>query len=88
MNTVNIKYSPYPNKFSEAHINTEGEEKVLTLLLDEVEVPQAGEESEPSIFPVLKILLSEGLGDEEILRMEKEDAKALLQVVRDMIKQM
>ncbi|MGX9721737.1 hypothetical protein [Bacillus pumilus] len=88
MNTVNIKYSPYPNKFSEARINAEGEEKVLTLLLEEVEVPQADEESEPTIFPVLKISLSEGLGNEDILRMEKEDAKAFLQVLKDMIKQM
>ncbi|MBU8573799.1 hypothetical protein [Bacillus pumilus] len=88
MNTVNIKYSPYPNKFSEAHINAEGEEKVLTLLLDEVEVPQADEESEPSISPILKISISEGLGNEDILRMEKEDAKAFLQVLKDMIKQM
>ncbi|MGN7324776.1 hypothetical protein ACTHPT_14000 [Bacillus altitudinis] len=88
MNTVNIKYSPYPNKFSEARINAEGEEKILTLLLEEVEVPQADEESEAITYPVLKISLSEGLGDEEILRMEKEDAKALLQVLRDMIKQM
>ncbi|MGT4652516.1 hypothetical protein [Bacillus altitudinis] len=88
MNTVNIKYSPYPNKFSEAPINAEGEEKVLTLLLDEVEIPQNNEESEPAIFPVLKISLSEGLGNEDILRMEKEDAKAFLQVLKDMIKQM
>ncbi|AVM24346.1 hypothetical protein [Bacillus pumilus] len=88
MNTVNIKYSPYPNKFSEAQINAEGEEKILTLLLDEVEVPQADEESEPAIFPVLKISLSEGLGNEDILRMEKQDAKAFLQVLKDMIKQM
>ncbi|CAL8901861.1 MAG: hypothetical protein ACQEWR_09155 [Bacillota bacterium] len=76
MNTVNIKYSPYPNQFKEAHISAEGEEKTLTLLLDEVEVP------------VLKISLSEGLGNEDILRMEKEDAKAFLQVLKDMIKQM
>ncbi|MEK4705898.1 hypothetical protein [Bacillus sp. FSL H8-0512] len=88
MNTVNIKYSPYPNQFKEAHISAEGEEKILTLLLDEVEVPHADEESEPSIFPVLKISLSEGLGNEDILRMEKEDAKAFLQVLKDMIKQM
>lgn len=75
MNTVNIKYSPYPNKFSEAHINAEGEEKVLTLLLDRVEVPQADEESEPAIFTILKISLSEGLGNEDILRMEKKMLK-------------
>ncbi|UXO88729.1 hypothetical protein [Bacillus safensis] len=88
MNTINIKYSPYPNQFKEAHISAEGEEKVLTLLLEEVEVPQADEESEPTIFPVLKISLTEGLGNEDILRMEKEDAKAFLQVLKDMIKQM
>ncbi|MGF9994029.1 hypothetical protein ABE040_03640 [Bacillus safensis] len=57
-------------------------------MLDEVEVPQADEESELAIFPVLKISLSEGLGNEDILRMEKEDAKAFLQVLKDMIKQM
>ncbi|MDM5298059.1 hypothetical protein QUF51_07800 [Bacillus pumilus] len=88
MNTVNIKYSPYPNKFKEAHINAEGEEKTLTLLLDEVEITASDEESEAVAFPVLKISLSEGLGNEEILRLEKEDAKALLQVLKDMIKQM
>ncbi|WP_423359870.1 hypothetical protein [Bacillus safensis] len=57
-------------------------------MLEEVEVPQADEESEPTIFPVLKISLSEGLGNEDILKMEKEDAKAFLQVLKDMIKQM
>ncbi|WP_124033522.1 hypothetical protein [Bacillus safensis] len=88
MNTVNIKYSPYPNKFSEAHINAKGEEKVLTLLLDEVEVPASSEESDAVVYLVLKISLSEGLGNEDILRMEKEDAKAFLQVLKDMIKQM
>lgn len=88
MNTINIKYSPYPNQFKEAHISAEGEEKTLTLLLDEIEVPASNEESDAVVFPVLKISLSEGLGNEDILRMEKEDAKAFLQVLKDMIKQM
>ncbi len=57
MNTVNIKYSPYPNKFSEAHINAEGEEKVLTLLLDEVEVPKC-ERVNPSLFFFFTMLIS------------------------------
>ncbi|MEH7653383.1 hypothetical protein V7186_19835 [Bacillus safensis] len=57
-------------------------------MLDEVEVPASSEESDAVVYLVLKISLSEGLGNEDILRMEKEDAKAFLQVLKDMIKQM
>lgn len=96
-----VTYSPYPSNFSEVHINT-GKEKSIKLSLVSSTLPDIpsqndSENTEENAVEISSALLSEpnlrmeindGISTEELMTLNKEDAKVLVQVLRDFLKQM
>ncbi|MEC0764996.1 hypothetical protein P8898_22120 [Bacillus haynesii] len=96
-----ITYSPYPSNFSEVHINTR-EEKSIKLSLVSSSLPDTppqndSENTEENAVeissailtdPSLRMEINDGISTEELMTLNKEDAKVLLQVLRDFVKQM
>lgn len=96
-----VTYSPYPSSFSEVHINT-GEEKSIKLSLvssfppdippqnDSEDTEETTTEISSAILtdPSLRMEINDGISTEELMTLNKEDAKVLLQVLRDFVKQM
>ncbi|MFC8151172.1 hypothetical protein ACFUP3_15950 [Bacillus paralicheniformis] len=96
-----VTYSPYPSNFSEVHINT-GEEKSIKLRLVSSPLPDVppqndSENTEENTVEIssaivtdssLRIEINDGISTEELMTLNKEDAKVLLQVLRDFVKQM
>ncbi|PAC96507.1 hypothetical protein [Bacillus paralicheniformis] len=96
-----VTYSPYPSNFSEVHINT-GEEKSIKLRLvsspppdipsqnDSEDTEETATEISSAILtdPSLRMEINDGISTEELMTLNKEDAKVLVQVLRDFLKQM
>ncbi|KAA6452733.1 hypothetical protein [Bacillus swezeyi] len=98
-----ITYSPYPSNFSEVKIDT-GEDKSITLSLvlppeaseDPTPFPDTpnieDNDTETSVNtlaePILKFEINDGIATEQIMGMNKENTKVLLQIIRDFLKQM
>ncbi|ARC58683.1 hypothetical protein SFC27_11180 [Bacillus licheniformis] len=95
-----VTYSPYPSNFSEVHINT-GEEKSIKLSLvasppdippqnDSEDTEENAVEISSAILadPSLRMEINDGISTEELMTLNKEDAKVLVQVLRDFLKQM
>ncbi|MDE1398207.1 hypothetical protein PVN36_19190 [Bacillus licheniformis] len=93
-----VTYSPYPSNFSEVHINT-GEEKSIKLSLVASDIPPQNdsEDTEENAVeissailadPSLRMEINNGISTEELMTLNKEDAKVLVQVLRDFLKQM
>ncbi|MCY8540038.1 hypothetical protein [Bacillus haynesii] len=96
-----VTYSPYPSNFSEVHINT-GEEKSIKLSLvlssppdippqnDSEDTEETATEISSAILtdPCLRMEINDGISTEELMTLNKEDAKVLVQVLRDFLKQM